>query len=178
MEKIFTDESNETTPPSLQIDFSETLWATDKLNSIFHTAGIPLSDVDFIAETEEELIFVECKNANRIDAANPDFNPADDKRLTIIARKYYDSLNFCMFSERGLRKRKIYCFIVEAKLGSLTLRNYWKVLLAKRLPFELQKQNPFPIKMIDELNVMSIGEWNKKYPQFPITRLIEEICPN
>ena len=32
--------------------------------------------------------------------------------------------------------------------------------------------------MIDELNVMSIGEWNKKYPQFPITRLIEEICPN
>ena len=32
--------------------------------------------------------------------------------------------------------------------------------------------------MIDELNVMSIGEWNEKYPQFPITRLIEEICPN
>ncbi len=104
MEKIFTDEK----PPSLQIDFSEALWATDKLNSIFHTAGIPLSDVDFIAETEEKLIFVECKNANQIDAANPDFNPADDKRLTIIARKYYDSLNFCMFSERGLRKRKIY----------------------------------------------------------------------
>ena len=51
-------------------------------------------------------------------------------------------------------------------------------ILAKRLPFELQKQNHFPMKMIDELNVMSIGEWNKKYPQFPITRLIEEICPN
>ena len=168
MERIFTDESNETTPPSLQIDFSKALWATDKLNSIFHNAGIPLNDVDFIVETEEELIFVECKNANRIDAANPDFNPADDKRLNIIARKYYDSLNFCTFSERGLRKRKIYCFIVEAKLGSLTLRNQWKILL----------QNQFSIKMIDELNVMSIGEWNEKYPQFPITRLIEEICPN
>ncbi len=178
MEKVFKDESNETTPPSLQIDFSEALWATDKLNSIFHKARIPLNDVDFIAETDEELIFVECKNANRIDATNPDFNPADDRKLNVVARKYYDSLNFCMFSERGLRKRKIYCFIVEAKLGSLTLRNQWKILLAKRLPFELQKQNHFPIKMIDELNVMSIGEWNKKYPQFPITRLIEEICPN
>ena len=105
MEKIFTDESNETTPPSLRIDFSESLWATDKLNSIFHNAGIPLNDVDFIVETEEELIFV-------------------------------------------------------------------------GLPFELQKQNQFSIKMIDELNVMRIGEWNEKYPQFPITRLIEEICPN
>ena len=178
MEKIFTDESNETTPPSLQIDFSEALWATDKLNSIFHNAGIQLNDVNFIAETDEELIFVECKNANRIDAANPEYNPADDKRLNITARKYYDSLNFCMFSERGLRKRKIYCFIVEAKLGSLTLRNRLKILLAKRLPFELQKQNHFPVKMIDELNVMSVSEWNEKYPQFPITRLIEEICSN
>ena len=80
MEKIFTDESNEITPPSLQIDFSKTLWATDKLNSIFHNAGISLNDVDFIVETDEELIFVECKNANRIDAAKPDFNPADDIR--------------------------------------------------------------------------------------------------
>ena len=174
MEKIFTDE----TPTSLQIDFSEALWATDKLNSIFHNAGIQLNDVDFIAETENELIFVECKNANRVDAANPDFNPAEDKKLNTVARKYYDSLNFCIFSERGVNKRKIYCFIVEAKLGSLTLRNYWKVLLAKRLPFRLQKQNHFPIKMIDELNVMSISEWNEKYPQFPITRLIEEICRN
>ena len=178
MEKIFTDESNETTPPSLQIDFSEALWATNELNSIFRRAGLSLNDVDFIAETEEELIFVECKNANRVDAVNPEFNPIEDKKLNAIARKYYDSLNFCMFSKRGLSKRKIYCFIVEAKLGSLTLRNQWKILLAKRLPFELQKQNHFPMKMIDELNVMSIGEWNKKYPQFPITRLIEEICPN
>lgn len=163
MEKIFTDESNETTPPSLQIDFSEALWATDKLNSIFHKAGIPLNDVDFIAETDEELIFVECKNANRIDATNPDFNPADDRKLNVIARKYYDSLNFCMFSERGLRKRKIYCFIVEAKLGSRTLRNRLKILLAKRLPFELQKQNHFPVKMIDELNVMSVNHALKKF---------------
>lgn len=109
MEKIFTDE----TPPSLQIDFSEALWATDKLNSIFHNAGIQLNDVDFIAETENELIFVECKNANRLDAANPDFNPAENKKLNTVARKYYDSLNFCVFSERGANKRKIYCFITS-----------------------------------------------------------------
>ena len=89
MEKIFTDESNETTPSSSQIDFSEALWATNKLNSIFHNAGIPLNDVDFIAETEDELIFVECKNANRIDVANPNFNPADDRKLNVINGKFF-----------------------------------------------------------------------------------------
>lgn len=179
MEKIFTDENTETTSPSLQIDFSKALWATDKLNSIFHNAGVPLNDVDFIVETNEELIFVECKNANRIDAANPDgFNPKEDKKLTVIARKYYDSLNFCTFEQRGLKKRKIYCYIIEAKAGSITLRNELKILISKRLPFELQRQNHFQTKMIDKFYVMSINEWNDKYPQFPITRLVKEICQN
>lgn len=90
MEKIFTDENTETTSPSLQIDFSKALWATNALYEIFHNAGVPLNDVDFIAETDEELIFVECKNANRIDAANPDsFNPKEDKKLTIIAKEIF-----------------------------------------------------------------------------------------
>lgn len=179
MEKIFTDENTETTPPSLQIDFSKSLWATNELNAIFHNAGVPLNDVDFIAETDEELIFVECKNANRIDAANPDsFNPKEDKKLTIVARKYCDSLNFCSFGECGLKKRKIYCYIIEAKAGSITLRNQLRILISKRLPFELQRQNLFKTKMIDEFNVMSINEWNDKYAQFPITRLVKEICQN
>lgn len=53
MEKIFTDENTKTTSPSLQIDFSKSLWATDALYEIFHDAGVPLNDVDFIAETDE-----------------------------------------------------------------------------------------------------------------------------
>ena len=179
MKKIFNDEINDTTPPSLEVDFSEATWATDELNKIFRKAGLSLNDVDFIAETENELIFVECKNANRIDAKAPDgFVPTKDKTLNSVARKYYDSLSFCTFSERGLSKQKIYCFVVEAKAGSVTLRNKCRIELAKRLPFLLQQQNNFPRKMIDHLFVMSIDEWNEKYPQFPIKRLIEAISEN
>lgn len=179
MKKIFTDENTATTSPSLQIDFSKALWATNALYETFHNASVPLNDVDFIAETDDELIFIECKNANRIDAANPDsFNPKEDKKLNIVARKYYDSLNFCSFGKRGLKKRKIYCYVIEAKAGSITLRNQLRILISKRLPFELQRQNLFSTKMIDEFYVMSINEWNDKYPQFPITRLVEAICQN
>lgn len=71
MARIFTDECNAQTPPSLQIDFSAALWAINNLNDIFHRAGIPLNDVDFIAETDREIICVECKNSNRIDPPLP-----------------------------------------------------------------------------------------------------------
>ena len=48
LDKIFTDETS-----SLQIDFSNAVFATDKLNNIFHDAGMSiLKDVDFVAETE------------------------------------------------------------------------------------------------------------------------------
>lgn len=60
MEQIFTDENH-----SCEIDFTKANWATDQLNDIFHTAKLSLlSDVDFVAETDEELLLIEYKNAN------------------------------------------------------------------------------------------------------------------
>ena len=67
---------------------------------------------------------------------------------------------------------------IEAKAGSITLRNQLRILISKRLPFELQLQNLFQTKMIDAFYVISINEWNDKYPQFSITRLVKEICQN
>lgn len=175
MKKIFTDEN----PPSLQIDFSKSLWATDELQNIFRRAKLSLNDVDFVVETDLELIFVECKNANRIDAVNPDaFNPLENKRIDNIARKYFDSLMFYHFLNKATHKRKIFCYILEAKLGSLTMRNQIKNILVDKLPFELQKQNNFRNKMIDEFQVLSFDEWNLKFPDFPLQRLIAPICPN
>lgn len=179
MTRIFTDECNAQTLPSLQIDFSAAIWAINNLNDIFHQAGIPLNDVDFIAETDREIIFIECKNANRIDAAKPDkFCPTKPDKIENIARKYFDSLNFCRFSNWGVDKRKIYCYLIEAKAGSLSQRNQIRNLLYRKLPFNLQAQNQFPINMIDDLQVLSFDEWNQMYPQFKLTRLVAPISQN
>lgn len=56
MEKIFEDENH-----NYQIDLSQAVWASDRLNSIYHESKIELSDVDFIAETENDLLFIEYK---------------------------------------------------------------------------------------------------------------------
>ena len=175
LKKIFTDEN----PPSIQIDFSNALWATNELQEIFRRAKPSLNDVDFVVETDTEFIFVECKNSNRVDAKNPDaFNPLENKLIDNIARKYFDSLMFYHFLNKTKNKRKIFCYILESKLGSLTMRNQAKNILVDKLPFKLQKQNNFPNKMIDEFQVLSFDEWNLKFPQFPLKRLISPICQN
>lgn len=48
-----------------KIDFSSAVWSTNKLNRVFHsTVSSILSDVDFVAETDKEILFVEYKNVN------------------------------------------------------------------------------------------------------------------
>ncbi len=168
MVQIFSDENN-----SCKIDFSKAIWATDQLNRIFHAAKASvLKDVDFVAETEDTLFFVEYKNANLSNATHPQaFKPLEDKKLNSVARKYYDSLNFLRAMQRGKKKQKVYVYILEAPHGDVVLRNRVKVLLKGRLPFLLQKQNDMSEKMIDCVTVISIDEWNDRYRDFPLQRL-------
>lgn len=60
MAYIFIDENQ-----SCQFDFSAAIWATNELNTIYHNAKVQLSDVDFIVETETEILFIEYKNAKK-----------------------------------------------------------------------------------------------------------------
>lgn len=168
MAQIFTDENH-----SCQIDFSKALWATDQLNTIFHQAKLSiLGDVDFVAETDDAILFVEYKNANIVGAANPaGFQPLADKKLNNVARKYYDSYNYLQALKGNFAKKRKYIYILECVNGDSVLRNRVRVLLAARLPFLLQRQQQLQIHMIDSLDVLSIDEWNQMYPNFPLHRL-------
>lgn len=168
MPQIFSDENN-----SCRIDFSQADWATDQLHDIFHAAKVSLlHDVDFVAETEDMLLFVEYKNSNLPAAVNPGaFKPLEDKRLNRVALKYYDSLNFLRAIHHGQGKQKVYVYILECQKGDHVLRSQVKNLLAGRLPFLLQQQNDFPEKMIDRVEVVSIDEWNASYGKFPLKLL-------
>lgn len=163
MPRIFCDENN-----SCEIDFSAALWATDNLHDIFHQAKLSiLCDVDFIAETEQEILFVEYKNANLPQAVHPEaFKPLDDKKLNTVARKYFDSLQFLQSMQHHIHKIKRYIYILECVNGDIVLRKRVRTLLTARLPFLLQKQIDMPEKMIDSVQVLSIEEWNQAYPDF------------
>ncbi len=154
-----------------QIDFRKALWSTDKLNNIFHETGVTiLSDVDFIAETENEIILVEYKNANISGASNPDaFKPSEDKSIDKIAYKFYDSLIFIMAC--GFNKPYEYVYILEYPKGDATTRRFIRNKIKAKLPFMLQENNMIKNKLISDFKVLSIDEWNNDefYGEFPVS---------
>lgn len=156
-----------------QIDFSSAIWSTDELNSIFNkTVASALSDVDFIAETDKEILFVEYKNACIVGATNPDaFIPSSDKSILKIAYKFYDSYIYIWAC--GYKKPYKYVYILEYPKGDSTTRKLIRNKIASRLPFELQKDNNIKYQIISSFEVLSIDEWNNNplYSKFPVSSI-------
>ena len=142
-----------------QIDVSASIWATDELNNIFHSAKTELSDVDWVIETPESLLLVEYKNANFAGAANPGaFQPGSDKLISKVVRKYYDS---CFYLDAiGKNKPKIYIYILEFPLGDKVTRKLIRERLTLKLPFALQRTEGVRKELIRRVEVLSIEEWN------------------
>lgn len=172
MSKIFKEENE-----IYCIDCTKAVWATDKLNSIYHEAKIQLKDVDFIIESEEFLILVEYKNANVSGAEHPEaFNPKDDKYFNTVIQKYYDSLPYLILLNNP--KPRHYIYVVEWMKSDSVARKRLRERLKNALPFRLQENLSDTIRIIDDVNVLSIKEWNahpiyKKYPILPVEEIHE-----
>ncbi len=167
MNRVFVEENK-----VYSIDLTNAIWATNKLKTTIDNAKIELSDVVFIAETDEGILFIEYKNANIENAAKPEvFNPKDDKTIGRVVRKYYDSLLYINALGKEMSKRKEYIYIVETKNSDSSMRKYLQGRLKAKLPFLFQEQNTFTYKLIDDVQVLSIAEWNEKYPQFSLTKI-------
>lgn len=166
MSRIYREENQ-----LYQFDFSAALWGTDAVHDVFHNnkAGI-LSDVDFIAETQEYILLVEYKNAAVSQAVHPEkFDPTDQKRENKIAYKFYDTWIYLSAIQKEKPVR--YVYILEYPHGDRVVRKRIRNRIADLLPFELQKLPEVKVEMIRNFDVLSISEWNahEEYGMFPIT---------
>ncbi len=160
---IFQDENH-----TCKFDFTKAQWATEKLHEIYSKAKVGLTDVDYLVETENELLLIEYKNAKIAGAEHPErFNVKSDKRINNLVKKYYDSLHYLSLTRRGKGKRKIYICILEYPGSDGVSQRYVRNRLVDKLPFLLQKQIPDGEKLIDEVQVLTIDDWNRKYRMFP-----------
>ena len=173
MSVIFKDENE-----SWQIDFSSAIWATDKLHEIFSVIKDSfLSDVDFVAETKDFVLFVESKNSNFKEAKHK-FKPHETEKIISVARKYYDSLVYIRSLIEDRNKKKIYIYLLESRNGDTNLRKSVRNRLKDRLPFKLQRNDGLYETMIDDFDVLSFAEWNKRFKQFPAERLKNPVTDN
>jgi hypothetical protein len=154
-----------------QIDFTAAIWSTDEIHNLFHRACVAiLSDVDFVAETDNNILFIEYKNAKAPGVSKPDaFNPSDERLINKIAIKFYDTyiyINAC-----GHKKGIKYIYILDYPKGDSTTRKLIRNKISKKLPFELQKNEHIRRKIIEEFEVLSIDEWNShsEYGKYPMS---------
>jgi len=152
------------------IDLRAAIWSTDKLNAEYKTIGNFLSDVDWIAETDNEVFLIEYKNACTKKAKNPDAlseKIKTDAFYDRVVRKYYGSVFYMLAC--GKRKPFNLICVIEAPSLDIVMRKRAQASIKRRLPFELKENPDITIKLIKDFKVVSIDEWNREYPYLPLT---------
>jgi len=153
-----------------RIDLCKALWSKGNLTKMYRIAGITenLSSVDFIAEVEDKILLIEYKNPSIKDADNPDaFREDINKFYNKIIKKYYGSIFYLLASNKV--KPVHYICILEAEFFTKSkLRKKAIYKIQKRLPFKLKENAEISDNIIVGFDILSIAEWNERYPMFPL----------
>ncbi len=155
-----------------KLDCTTAVWSTDQIHKDYaqYVSGSLLNDVDFVIETEKYMLLVEYKNAKVPGAAHPErFKPEGTPTLEKVAKKYYDSLHYLFLLEKD--KPKYFIYIVEYPTGDSASRKMLRNKLKKRLPFRMQTAMSENRRIIEDVQVLNIQEWNANelFGHFPIS---------
>ncbi|QUF84854.1 hypothetical protein KDJ93_08140 [Clostridium butyricum] len=166
--KILTDENNR-----YKFDFTKSKYVIE-----FHDLAnkMKLNDVDFITEYNDNIIFLEYKNANIKNAVNPNafvdkIKKEPEKFYKNIAKKYYDSL--MMFWAAGGNKDDfpiIFILLIEAPIMDAKIRKQLKLKIGKQLPLNL-KEDVIVREMLSKFEVFSIDEWKERFKEINIEEI-------
>lgn len=166
--KILTDENNQ-----FKFDFTNCKYVIE-LHDLANK--MKLNDVDFITEFNDNIIFLEYKNANIKNPVNPNafvdkIKREPEKFYKNIAKKYYDSL--MMFWATGGNKDEfpiIYVLLIEAPIMDAKIRKQLRIKIGKQLPLNL-KENSIVREMFSKFQVLSIDEWKEKFKEINIEEI-------
>lgn len=167
MKKLFEDENHTTV-----FDFSaaKEVFEPHTLAS-YHSEYI--SDVDFVLESEDELLFMEYKNGNTKVVNNPQAfvdKVKSGSLANVLIKKFYGTLLLVMITDRNPMKKPVrYICVIEAGDGiddvmMKKLRN--KVYAG--LPFEYQSMQEIKVPVLDGFDLINLARWNNVYTQYPI----------
>lgn len=172
MSRIYIEENGK-----YKIDLRTAIWSQGDLNEVYKSIGNALNDVDFIAETDNEFILIEYKSTEIENAENPEaFNEKfkNGKFQESIIKKYYGSVFYLLAC--GKKKPISFYAVIESRLMDDNItRKRAEASIKKSLPFDLQEKAEISITLISEFKILSISEWNERYPMFPLERCQQEV---
>lgn len=145
------------------------------LHETFHKNGVSiLCDADFVIKDDDsQIIILEYKNGTVGCAAEyASFKPSDDKYIQKVARKFYDTM-MCL-NHMGYLKPMKYVYVLEFPNDDPAIRKFVRNKISMLLPFKLQQEIRIKYHLIESFEVLSISEWNEKYPLYQLIPLNEK----
>lgn len=149
MNKIFVEENG-----IYQIDLSAAVNAVGDLKEKYQSIGNFLSDVDFIAETNDAVFLIEYKNTELENAKDSHVfkeKISNGKLYDNILKKYYGSAFYILACQN--EKPVNYIFIIESKLIDSVWRKRACASIKKRLPYRLQCMSEISVNLINDLKL-------------------------
>lgn len=142
------------------------------LHETFHKNGVSiLCDADFVVKSDDsQIIILEYKNGTVGRAAEyTSFKPSDDKYIQKVARKFYDTMMY--LNHMGYFNPMKYVYVLEFPDDDPVTRKFVRDQIITLLPFKLQQDSRIKHQLIDSFEVLSISEWNEKYPLYQLVAL-------
>jgi len=134
-----------------------------------------LSDVDFVIDSENEVIFLEYKNASIDGVANPSAflcKLKTEEFYLRISKKFFSSL-FLHWACRGNEKDLpiVYILLIEHPEIDGKIRKKLREKISKQLPFNLKDEQQIKRSVLNKFEVLNIDEWHQAYPMFKAVAL-------
>jgi len=168
MSGIYTDENRK-----VQIDLRQAIYSTDALHEKYVTIGNIISDVDWIAETSDAILLIEYKGYyDGLPRGGGDKEGDKDKKAALcleLQRKYYGSAFYLLAC--GKNKPVDYIWVLGTPSLDSYIKSKWVASITKNLPFNLQRLPEIALCLIRNFKILTITEWNQKYPSFPLTMI-------
>lgn len=170
MKKIHEDENH-----NFQFDFSN---ADDViiLDQLTHCIPELQHNVDFILVEEKDIIFFEFKNS-KINNANKEITFQEkltqdrDVFCKNMAKKFISSLFWLWACKGNEEEKKIsYCLLIENDFMDVKMRKLFRNKISKQLPHGYESYETVKREILSDFSVVNLKEWEKKFPQYPITQ--------
>jgi len=134
-----------------------------------------LSDVDFVINSEDEVIFLEYKNASIDGATNPSAllcKVETEKFILKAVKKFYSSL-FLHWACRGNENDRpiVYILLIEHPEIDGKIRKKLREKISKQLPIRLKDEPVIKRNVLNKFEVLNMDEWHQAYPLFKAVAL-------
>jgi len=134
-----------------------------------------LSDVDFVINSRDEVIFLEYKNASIEGAVNPSAflcKLETEKFILKAVKKFYSSL-FLHWACKGNQNERpiVYTLLIEHPEIDGKIRKKLREKISKQLPIRLNDEPQIKRNILNRFEVLNIEEWHKAYPLYKAVAL-------